>query len=146
LAGALKFAKSANVFFDIRTFNWCDSVQQSDRVGDHCGYILATRGRDGLKAGIRLRIELKGAADNVHWQRIVRGRAGEKGIQCSMGSSTLSGIGMAITPVRLWKTGKTVWHPIYLLADPILPQITGYGNESVSDSRNHHAFLAPIPG
>jgi hypothetical protein len=60
--------------------------------------------------------------------------------------STLLGIGMAITLIRLWKTGKTQCDPIYLLADPILPQITGYGNESVSDSWNHHAFLAPILG
>ena len=53
---------------------------------------------------------------------------------------------MAMTVVCLWKTGKTECDPIYPLADPILPQITGYGNESVSDSWNHHAFLAPILG
>src|SRR4051794_25480699 len=53
---------------------------------------------------------------------------------------------MAITLIHLWKTGKTQCDPIYLAADPILPQITGYGSESVSDSRNHHAFLSPVPG
>jgi len=38
---------------------------------------------------------------------------------------------MAMTLIRLWITGKTEGNPIYLPADPILPQITGYGNESV---------------
>jgi len=66
LAGALEFAKPADVFFDIRTFDWYDSVQKRDRVGNDRGHILAARGRDGLKAGVGLRIELKCATDNVH--------------------------------------------------------------------------------
>jgi hypothetical protein len=53
---------------------------------------------------------------------------------------------MAMTLIRLWIARITMGDANCLLADPILPQITGYGNESVSDSRNHHAFLAPIPG
>jgi hypothetical protein len=72
-------------------------------------------------------------------------RAGEKGLARQPGSSSLFGIGMAMTMPHLWITRKSRGHPVYLLADPILPQITGYGNESVSDSRNHHAFLSPVP-
>jgi hypothetical protein len=53
---------------------------------------------------------------------------------------------MAMMVLGLWITGKTQGNFLYPLTDPILPQITGYVNESVSDSRNHHAFLAPIPG
>jgi hypothetical protein len=39
---------------------------------------LAARGRDGLKAGVRPRIALECAADNVHGRRVVGWRAGEK--------------------------------------------------------------------
>jgi len=84
LAGALEFAKPADVFCDIRSFKRYDRIQKRDRVGNHRSYTLATCGRNGLKAGIRLGIELKCAADNVHKQRIVGRRAGEKGVarQC----------------------------------------------------------------
>jgi hypothetical protein len=71
---------------------------------------------------------------------------GGRALQGKRGSDTLLGIGMAMTVIRLWITWKTRGDSISPAADPILPQITGYGNESVSDSRNHHAFLAPIPG
>jgi hypothetical protein len=145
LAGALEFVKPADIFFDVRTFNGYDCVQKRDRIGNYRGYALATRGRDGLKPGVRFRIKLECAAHNVHRQRIIGWRAREKGVARQCDNDTLSGIGMAMTLICLWITGKTQNDPTYLPADPILPQITGYGNESVSDSRNHHAFLAPIP-
>ena len=70
----------------------------------------------------------------------------EKGVARRYWHYGILGVGMAMTLICLWITGKTQDDPIYPPADPILPQITGYANESVSDSRNHHAFLAPIPG
>src|ERR687887_1941385 len=41
---------------------------------------------------------------------------------------------MAVVASSLWITGTTRAHPLPLAADPILPQITGYAGESVSDS------------
>src|SRR4029453_17327343 len=41
---------------------------------------------------------------------------------------------MARPPSGLWITGTTRVRPLPIAADPILPQITGYAGESVSDS------------
>src|SRR5262245_29816100 len=41
---------------------------------------------------------------------------------------------MARPPSSLWITGTTRAHPLPIATDPILPQITGYAGESVSDS------------
>src|SRR5262245_38874847 len=50
------------------------------------------------------------------------------------GGIPLLGAGMAGPPSGLWITGTTQVCPLPIAADPILPQITGYAGESVSDS------------
>jgi hypothetical protein len=58
--------KPPDIFFDIRTFTWYDSVEKRDGVSNYRGHTLATRCRNGLKAGVCLRVELKCAADHIH--------------------------------------------------------------------------------
>src|SRR5262249_10179829 len=50
------------------------------------------------------------------------------------GGIPLLGAGMAGVASSLWITGTTRGRPLPFVADPILPQITGYAGESVSDS------------
>src|SRR5207249_3412575 len=59
--------------------------------------------------------------------------------------STSSRASLARRFRSVWITGTTPPRPLPIATDPILPQITGYAGESVSDSGNRHAFLAPVP-